>query len=56
MRNTYQPLPLVLEMAAQESHTVLFQVLSMALQAADLICPEPAIAIPVEGIPAGAPA
>jgi antirestriction protein ArdC len=40
----------------KESPKVLFQVLSEARQAADLICPEPAIAIPVEGIPAGAPA
>jgi antirestriction protein ArdC len=40
----------------KESPKVLFQVLSEARQAADLICPEPVIAIPVEGIPAGAPA
>ena len=40
----------------KESPKVLLQVLSEARQAADLICPEPAIAIPVEWIPAGAPA
>ena len=33
---------------------VLFQMLSETRQAADLVCPEPGIAIPVEEIPAGA--
>jgi antirestriction protein ArdC len=40
----------------KELPEVLLQVLSEARRAADLICPEPAIAIPVEGISAGAPA
>lgn len=40
----------------RESPKVLFQVLSEARQAGDLVCPEPGIAIPVEEIPAGASA
>ena len=40
----------------RESPKVLFQVLSEARQAADLVFPEPGIAIPVKEIPAGAPA
>ena len=40
----------------RESLKVLFQVLSEARQAADLVFPEPGIAIPVEEIPARAPA
>ena len=40
----------------RESPKVLFQMLSEVRQAADLVCPEPGIAIPVKEFPAGAPA
>lgn len=40
----------------RESPKVLFQVLSEARQGANLVCPEPGIAIPLEEIPARAPA
>jgi len=40
----------------RESTKVLFQVLSEARQGVNLVCPEPGIAIPLEEIPARAPA
>ena len=40
----------------RESPKVLFQVLSEARQGVNLVCPEPGIAIPLEEIPARAPA
>ena len=40
----------------RKSPKVLFQVLSEARQGANLVCPEPGIAIPLEEIPARAPA